>query len=92
MTYGDGTFDPQWVSPPGDTISDLIDEGNRTHGEWAVRLGISIEHLNRLIEGSVPLSEELASRVASEFGSTKRFWMRREAIYRQRLAKLESKE
>lgn len=81
-------FDPDWASPPGDTIVDTINERGWTQVQVANQLGISRKHLNRLIRGEVALTDEMAIRLANVIGSTEQFWLRREARYRQQLARL----
>ena len=92
MVSEDKNFRPNWASPPGDTISDLIEERKWKQIELARRLGISQKHVNRLIAGKVLLTEEMASRLATVFGSTERFWLRREALYREHSARLKREE
>lgn len=82
------TFNPDWASPPGDTIADTINERGWTQVQLAERLGISKKHLNRLIRGKVGLTDEMAFRLATVLGSTEQFWLRREAQYRQQIARL----
>ena len=79
---------PEWVSPPGDTISDLMEERDWNQVELAQRLGFTTKHLNQLIEGEASLSEDAALRLERVLGSTARFWLNREAIYRERLARI----
>ena len=81
-------FQPDWVSPPGDTISDLMEERDWNQVELAQRLGYTTKHLNQLIKGKASLSEDAALRLERVLGSTARFWLNREAIYRERLARI----
>lgn len=82
-------FAPDWVSPPGDTILDLLEEKDWTQVELARRLGISTKHLNQLIKGKTALTEDSALKLEKVLGSTALFWMSREAKYRESLARLE---
>ncbi len=75
-------FAPDWVSPPGDTILDLMEERGWTQVGLAKRLNFTTKHVNQLIKGSVPLTEEAALRLSNVFGSSIRFWLNREAQYR----------
>ena len=79
---------PEWASPPGDTISDLMEERDWNKVELAQRLGFTTKHLNQLIKGEASLSEDAALRLECVLGSTARFWLNREAIYRERLARI----
>ena len=90
MTDLDTPFTPDWVSPPGDTILDLIDERGWTQADLATRLGFSHKHVNQLVKGKVPLTEEAALRLAQALGTSAGFWLTREARYRERVVRLES--
>lgn len=92
MTKTQEEFCPNWVSPPGDTIADLIVERGLTHIQLAERLGISTKHLDRLVTGKVELTNDMAIRLTAVFGSTQRFWLQREAQYRQQLARLSAED
>lgn len=92
MTDLDAPFSPAWVSPPGDTILDLIEEKGWTQAELAMRLGYSQKHVNQLIKGKVPLTEDAALRLERVLGSSVSFWLAREARYRERAARIEAAE
>ncbi|MGZ9272072.1 MAG: ImmA/IrrE family metallo-endopeptidase [Candidatus Binatia bacterium] len=82
------TFIPDWVSPPGDSILDMIEERGWTQDQLADRLGYSAKHVNQLIKGKVPLTEDAATRLQSVLGASVGFWLKREALYRERAALL----
>ena len=71
-----------WISPPGNTIADLLEERNWTQAQLADRLGVSRKHVNELITGKATISEENAIRLARVLGSSVGFWLNREAGYR----------
>ena len=79
-------FDPDWLSPPGETVADLLEEKDWTQAELASRLGVSRKHVSQLVSGKVPLSESIAVKLERVLGSTVRFWLNREAGYRAALA------
>ena len=81
------SFDPDWISPPGDTIADLLDERSWTQAEFAVRLGTSRKFVNQLVSGGASINEATALRLERVLGSTTRFWLSREADYRAAMAK-----
>jgi HTH-type transcriptional regulator/antitoxin HigA len=85
-------FNPDWVSPPGDTILDLLEEREWNQIQLAERLGFSIKHVNQLIKGKVPLTEDAAIRLESVLGAPLGFWLKREAQYRERTALLDAAE
>ena len=76
------SFGPDWVSPPGDTIADLLHERDWTQAEFATRLGTSREFVDQLVSGHASIDEAIALRLERVLGSTTRFWLNREADYR----------
>jgi len=85
-------FAPDWVSPPGDTILDLMEEKDWNQVELSNRLGFSTKHLNQLIKGKATLTYETALKLERVLGSTVSFWMKRESKYREHLARLEAEK
>jgi HTH-type transcriptional regulator/antitoxin HigA len=88
----DAPFAPDWVSPPGDTILDLLEERDWTQQQLADRLGYTPKHVNQLIKAKVPLTEDAAIRLQNVLGASVGFWLTREAQYRERVAVLEAAE
>lgn len=86
----DAPFAPDWVSPPGDTILDLLEERDWTQQQLADRLGYSLKHVNQLIKAKVPLTEDAAIRLQNVLGASVGFWLTREAQYRERVAVLDA--
>ena len=92
MTDQEQISSPDWASPPGDTIVDLMEERGWTRVVLARRLGFSARHLNQLINGGVSVKNDTALRLERVLGSTVNFWLNREANYRERLAELDSQQ
>lgn len=92
MTNAEDTFSPDWRSPPGDSLGDLLGERGMTQTELAERLGVSLKHVNRTIKGAAPISPELALGLEKVFGAPARFWMTREAHYQAAQARREELE
>ncbi|MGA7933817.1 MAG: helix-turn-helix domain-containing protein [Kovacikia sp.] len=84
------TFAPDWVSPPGDTIADLIEEREWSQVDLARRLGFTTKHVSLLINGKAPITEETALKLESVLGGSAGFWLSREAQYRAKLAQQEA--
>ena len=82
-------FTPDWVSPPGDTIDDILEERGWTQVDFAQRLGYSIEFISQLIKGKAPINEDTAIKLEGVLSSTAAFWLKREAQYRTALARKE---
>ncbi len=80
-------FECNWVSPPGDTIADALEEQGITQAEFARRAGFSRKHVNGLIRGNVAITAETALKLEAVLGMPASFWLRREAEYREDLAR-----
>lgn len=89
MTNLSHPFTPDWVSPPGDTILDLLEERDWTQAQLAERLGYTKKQISQLINGKAPITEETALKLGQVLGSTTRFWLNREANYRANLPRTE---
>jgi len=88
MTELSAAFAPDWVSPPGESILDLIEERGWTQTELARRLGYTEKHVSQLVNGKVPLSDDAALRLERVLGSSAAFWLARETQYREHLSRL----
>ncbi|AXK90507.1 Lambda-like Cro/C1-type repressor [Cylindrospermopsis raciborskii virus RM-2018a] len=92
MTKITHSFTPDWVSPPGDTILDLLEEHNLTQIQLLERLGYTVKHINQLINGKAPINEEIAIKLEQVLGSTAGFWLNREAQYRAQLVNIKKQQ
>jgi len=90
MTESVETFQPDWVSHPGETVADLLDERGWSQVELAARTGFTRKHINELVAGKAPLSPETALKLEATIGGTVRFWLAREAHYREGLLRKSS--
>ncbi|GII80070.1 XRE family transcriptional regulator [Sphaerisporangium rufum] len=80
--------EPDYAVPPGETIREFLDELGMTQRDLATRLGLSAKHVNRLIQGVVPLSSEVAQRLELVTGMPARLWNRLEADYQSACQRL----
>lgn len=80
-------FMPDWISPPGETIEDILEERGWSKAELAERTGFTPKHVNELIKGRAPISPDAAERLSLVLGSTAEFWLMREAQYQAALSR-----
>lgn len=80
-------FAPDWIATPGDTIADLLGERGWTQVELAQRTGFTAKHINLLLKGDAPITQDTAIKLEKVLGSTARFWLGLEAQYREQLAR-----
>jgi addiction module HigA family antidote len=77
------TFNPDWLSAPGETIADLLEEKGWSQTELATRTGFTRKHINELVAGKAALTPETALKLESSLGGSARFWLAREAQFRE---------
>ncbi|EPY9794425.1 ImmA/IrrE family metallo-endopeptidase [Klebsiella variicola] len=78
-------FQPDWVSPPGDTIIDLMDEHGISDEELSKKIGLSLDRGQQLLEGKLRLNPSLADKLEELFSVSTDFWIRREDAYRRQI-------
>jgi len=81
-------FQPDWVSAPGETIADLLQERGLPPAVFAQRIGCAPEDVNELLRGRALLTAETARLLEAHLGASIRFWLNRESQYRFHLARL----
>lgn len=82
-------FHPDWASPPGDTISDILQERNLSLLDFAQRMNLTPEHTDKLLHGRAAIANEIAERLGVVLGASAAFWMTREYQYREDVARLQ---
>lgn len=78
-------FSPDWLSPPGETVRDIASQRKISMAALAHALDASDDEIRGLLDGRLPVSEELAARLAASVGGTPAFWTKREKRYRSAL-------
>lgn len=79
-------YAPDWVSPPGETLADILKERGITRNEFANRMGLPKKTINQLIKGKVKITIRIAYKMELALGvPTARFWINRERLYRESL-------
>ena len=75
--------------PPGMTIKEVLEDHHMTQKELAVRLGLSEKHISKLINGEVPLTQDVAIRLERVLDIEASFWNGLEAAYREAILRVE---
>jgi plasmid maintenance system antidote protein VapI len=83
-------FEPDWVSPPGETIADILEERNISLADFMEQMGCTVDAASDLLRGRVTITAEIARRLEVVLGVSSGFWMSRESQYRGDLARVES--
>lgn len=87
MTRERRPFSPDYAVPPGATVADLLEEREMTQTDLARRLGVSLKHVNQIINGAASISAELALGLEKVFGISAGFWLNRESLHQADLAR-----
>ena len=83
-------FAPDWISAPGETIAELLDERGWSQADFATRTGFTPKHVHLLLQGKAGISEDAALRLERVLGSSARFWLNLETQYREQLLRREA--
>ncbi|MFP4156246.1 MAG: helix-turn-helix domain-containing protein [Opitutales bacterium] len=86
------TFDPDYIVPPGATLSETIDSLGLTQKELAQRMGRPLKTINEIIKGVAAITAETALQLEKVTGIPASFWNNAEANYQERLARLKEAE
>jgi HTH-type transcriptional regulator/antitoxin HigA len=81
-------FKPNWISPPGETIEEILEAKNLNTSAFAKLLDESEPFVERLLLGEQEITHNLAEKLSIFLGSSQQFWLRREEIYRDDKARL----
>lgn len=79
-------FQPDWASPPGATIADLMKARNCTAKAFAAATHVSLDQVGKLLAGVGHIDESMATQLSALFGVSTSFWMTREEQYRRDIA------
>jgi HTH-type transcriptional regulator / antitoxin HigA len=80
-------YTPEEVSPPGETLRDMMDERGISQVELARRLGRPAQAINEIVRGRKEITEDTALELERVLQVPARFWLARESRYREFLAR-----
>ena len=83
-------YQPNFVSPPGETLLETLEKRAIPVEELAAKLGISEVAIASLISGTTPITPEIALQLEQILGIPAHFWNNRERHYREYLARSQS--
>lgn len=81
-------FQPNWASPPGATILDLLKEKNIPLNNFANRNNWDLSFMKNLLNGDIEINYEVAKKLEDNLGATTNFWLNREKQYRITIERL----
>jgi HTH-type transcriptional regulator / antitoxin HigA len=78
---------PESVSPPGETLSEVLGNRGMSQTELAGRTGRPIKTINEIVKGKAAITPETALQFELVLGVPASFWNNREQQYREALAR-----
>lgn len=83
-------FRPNWATPPGSTLLDIIEERGLSQADLARDLGRPLKTINEIIKGKCAITPETALQLEEQKMGSADFWVKREALYRLSLARMKA--
>jgi plasmid maintenance system antidote protein VapI len=81
-------FQPTWISPPGETILDILSDREISPECLADNIGYDLDGIKALFNGSHEINEHLAHKLAEAIGPDADFWLAREQQYREDVSRI----
>ena len=81
-------YDPDYATPPGWVLEEELEFRGISQAEFARQCGSSEKLISEIIAGKAPIRSEMAVKFDHVLGGGHGIWLRMEATYRRRLAKL----
>ena len=79
---------PDVVTPPGETLLDILGTIGMTKAELAKRMGKTPKHIVDTIKHGAPITPAIAMELEKALGTPASFWNNRERRFREALARL----
>ncbi|MUG97171.1 HigA family addiction module antidote protein [Scytonema sp. UIC 10036] len=85
-------YTPNYVSAPGETLQEVLEERGMSQAELAERTGRPKKTINEIINGKAAITPETALQFERVLGIPASFWNNRERRYREAQARAEEQE
>lgn len=81
-------FLPDWVSAPGDTISDVLADRGFGSAHLVKALDMKYTDVVNLLRGNISITMDIAEKLEAFLKVPKGFWIERDRLYRSELKRL----
>lgn len=81
------TYEPDFVTPPGDTLLELLQEREISQSELARRMNRPIKTINEIIRAKKEVTAETALQLELVLGTPAHVWLNLEQNYQEHLAR-----
>jgi HTH-type transcriptional regulator/antitoxin HigA len=92
VANGRNQYEPDFVTPPGETLQDTLDALGMTQTEAARRIGKHKKTINAIVKGKQEITPETALQLEKALGVPAGFWNNRQARYSEFLARAKEAE
>lgn len=80
-------YSPDYISPPGDTLLEALEERDMSQAELSRRMGRPKKTINEIIKGKAAITPETALQLERVLQIPSSFWNNRQKIYDQYLVR-----
>lgn len=87
ISMGTNEYRPDRVSPPGETLLEMLEERGLRQSDLAERTGRPRKTINEIIKGKAAITPETALQLELVLGAPAEFWNQREKAFRSSLAR-----
>lgn len=82
-------YQPDYVSPPGETLLETLEAIDMSQAELARRMGRPVKTINEIVQGKTAITAETALQLEQVLRIPASFWLKREQQYQESLARIE---
>jgi HTH-type transcriptional regulator/antitoxin HigA len=75
--------------PPGETVKEIIEDRGISVSAFAKEMRMKESEIDKLLNGSIPITERIAERLQNTIGVDREFWINLEAGYRDDIIKVD---
>lgn len=83
---------PDFVTPPGETLQEILDTIGMSKAELADRIGKTPKTIGEIIKHGAPITPATAMELEKALGTSASFWNNRERRYRESLARQQERK
>jgi len=71
----ENAYTPDVMTPPGETLLDILNEGGTPAFECCIEAGLSLGILEAIVSGDCPITPEIAAALEKALGTPASFWL-----------------
>lgn len=92
MIKNENQYNPDFVTPPGETLNELLEEMGMSQKELSNRMDRPEKTINEIIKGKSAITPDTAIQLERVLNIPAHFWIQREAQYQEFLARIRENE